>query len=280
MFARVPLSPLLGCLCCGQPTAHNDRLPRFLLCFHGAMEQRLQKILSRAGVASRRKAEELILAGRVTVDGRPASLGQRADPERQIIAVDGTPIPWPPPQFHIALNKPRGFLSTREDPHAGRTVFELLPEDKQAQLVMVGRLDRDSEGVVIFTTDGELAHRLMHPRYRVPRVYRVLVEGDPRAVGRVRAGVQLQDGPARPERAEIVKRSGRRFWVEMVLREGRKREVRRICAAVGWRVLRLVRIAYGPVRLGRLPAGQWRELKAAEVRALRKLVGLGELHRD
>ena len=239
--------------------------------------QRIQKILSRAGIASRRKAEELILQGRVTVDGKPARLGQRADPETQQIAVDGVPVPWPPADFHLALYKPRGFLSTREDPHASRTVFELLPPEYRKRLVMVGRLDLDSEGLMLFTTDGELAHRLMHPRYRIPRVYRVLVRGERSAIERVRQGVLLEDGPARPDKARLINDDeGPRgaFWVEMVLREGRKREVRRICAAVGWQVLRLVRTAYGPVHIGSLKPGHWRELSASEIDQLRRAVGL------
>ena len=237
-------------------------------------KERLQKILSRAGVASRRKAEELIVQGRVTVNGRVAQLGDRADPASDLIAVDGVPIRWPAGERHIALNKPRGVLCTREDPHAQSSVFDLLPPQDRSRLVMVGRLDRDSEGLMIFTTDGELAFRLMHPRFGVRRVYHVLVIGDPGQMDELAAGVELEDGLARPERVRLVRRWGRGFWVEIVLREGRKREVRRMCAAVGWRVDRLVRVAYGPLKLGQLRPGQWRDLRPSEVEALRRVVGL------
>lgn len=236
--------------------------------------QRLQRILARAGIASRRKAEELIREGRVTVDGAVASLGQKADPESQEIAVDGVPVQWPPPTVYLVLNKPPGYLCTRHRHQGERIVFDLLPEALRDRLVMVGRLDRDSEGLMIFTTDGELAYRLMHPRFRVPRVYRVLVSGAADAIGAVRRGVKLDDGPAKPEKAEIVKRSPQGLWVELVLREGRKREVRRMCQAVGWKVQRLIRVAYGPVRLGNLPEGHYRALCAEELRLLRQAVGL------
>lgn len=236
--------------------------------------QILQKLLARAGVASRRKSEALIREGRVAVDGRVAVLGESADPATQTITVDGKPIHLPTAFQYLALNKPRGYLTSRSDPHHDRFVYDLLPPRLRALVFPVGRLDRDSEGLLIMTSDGELAHRLMHPRYRVPRVYHVSVTGPGEAVALLRRGVDLAEGPARPDRVRVRKTQGDNRELEVVLLEGRKREVRRMCAVAGLTVRRLRREVYGPIRLGSLATGRWRRLEDHEVDALRRSVGL------
>jgi len=233
--------------------------------------ERLQKYLARAGVASRRKAEELIRAGRVTIDGRVARLGDRV-PEGAEVRVDGELVAPPGPPVVLALNKPPGYTTTKRDPHAERTVYELVPD--LPGLVAVGRLDRDSEGLLLFTNWGELAHRLSHPRYGVEKVYRVTCRRGtpPRALlkrlerGIVEGGERLVAKKARPVPHGAV----------LTLTEGKKREVRRMMRAIGYPVARLLRVKYGPVRLGGLRPGRWRRLSEEEVAELARAVGLGE----
>ncbi len=231
---------------------------------------RLQKLLSQAGVASRRRAERYIESGRVRVNGRVVTeLGTKVDPDVDVVEVDGRPV-RPAPTVWIALHKPVGVVSTRRDPQGRPTLYGLLPPELSG-LFHVGRLDADSEGLILLTNDGETAHRLTHPRYGVDRVYEVEVEGplDSGVLARLRGGVRLEDGVARPEAARVLEgASGRQCRLELVLREGRKREVRRMLAALGHPVLRLVRRRYGPVELGRLASGGWRRLGEREVRAL------------
>ncbi len=236
----------------------------------------LQKILARAGVASRRKSEDLIKAGRVAVDGITATPGQRVDPNTQSITVDGTPISLPAKLHYLILNKPRGYLTSRADPHHTRFVYDLLPAELRRALFTVGRLDCESEGLLLLTSDGDLAHRLMHPRYEVLRVYHVAVVGPRSAVHALRHGAELADGSAYPERVTVLAESAEGLVLELGLREGRKREVRRLCAAAGLEVRRLCRVAYGPVHLGDLAPGQWRRLTQDEVRTLRRTVGLSD----
>ncbi len=235
------------------------------------MGERLQKYLARAGVASRRKAEELIRAGRVTIDGRVARLGERV-PEGAEVRVDGKLVPPPGPPVVLALYKPPGYTTTKSDPHAERTVYELVPD--LPGLVAVGRLDRDSEGLLLFTNWGELAHRLAHPRYGVEKVYRVTSRRGtpPRALlrrlerGVVEGGERLVAKKARPAPHGAV----------LTLTEGKKREVRRMMRAIGYPVERLLRVKYGPVRLSGLRPGRWRRLSEEEVAALARAVGLWE----
>jgi 23S rRNA pseudouridine2605 synthase len=241
-------------------------------------QQRVQKILARAGVASRRKAEELIRAGRVEIDGQPAIVGATADPARQRITVDGRPIPWPPKLEYLALHKPRGYLCSHADPHHHLLIYQLVPPHLRPGLITVGRLDRDSEGLVLLTTDGELAHRLMHPRWGVLRVYELGLQGSEEQVFLLAEGVRLEDGLAQAERVRILSARGPQLWVEVVLRQGRKRQLRRMCAAVGLKLIQLRRVAYGPVRLGDLPPGRWRSLKPQEIAALKATVGLTQAH--
>ena len=231
---------------------------------------RLQKVLAAAGVGSRRACEELIAAGRVSVDGRVVTeLGTRVDPATAVVAVDGNRIKTRDDLVYLALNKPRGVLSAMSDPRGRRTVADLVAE-RPERLFHVGRLDADSEGLLLLTTDGELAHRLMHPAFGVAKTYLATVPAPVRRdVGRrLRAGVELADGPVRVDAFRIVQTSGDRAIVEVVLHEGRKHIVRRLLDAVGHPVERLVRTAIGPLRLGGQRAGTVRELTAAELAAL------------
>ncbi len=238
-------------------------------------EERLQKILARHGLGSRRSVEALIRDGRVSVDGAVAELGRRADSAASVITVDGSPLPPLPPELTLLLHKPRGVLVTASDERGRATVFDLL-DDPPASLRHVGRLDRDSEGLLLLTTHGELAHRLMHPRHRVDKTYEALVDGvpDASALVRLREGIELDDGPTAPAGAELLRRDGRSAWLRLVLHEGRKRQLRRMLDAVGHPVRRLIRTSVGGLELGDLAAGASRPLDAAEERTLLALVGL------
>jgi 23S rRNA pseudouridine2605 synthase len=230
--------------------------------------ERLQKALARAGLGSRRASEDLIRAGRVTVNGRVASLGDRIDPARDRVEVDGDRVPLDPGLRYYVLHKPRGVVTTARDPQRRRDVTEFFPPGPR--LFPVGRLDRDTEGVLLLTNDGELANRVMHPRYGVEKEYLAEVEGSPgrRHAARLVRGVDLDDGTARARSARPVPGPGGKGAVRVVMVEGRKREVRRMLEAVGLPVRRLVRVRVGPVRLGRLRPGQVRELEPDEVREL------------
>ncbi|TBH17494.1 pseudouridine synthase [Thermus thermamylovorans] len=230
---------------------------------------RLQAFLARAGVGSRRKAEGLILEGRVRVNGALARLGQKVGPG-DLVEVDGKRVEPPKERVVLALHKPKGYTTTRHDPYAQKTVFDLLPPIPG--LHPIGRLDRDSEGLLLFTNDGALTFRLTHPRHGVKKVYRVWTEGGslPEAVCRkLVQGVELEDGPARALFCRPA--PGGAF---LALAEGRKREVRRMLRAVGYPVRRLLRVRVGPIRLGDLPPGRWRRLSEEEVAALLRESGL------
>jgi 23S rRNA pseudouridine2605 synthase len=237
---------------------------------------RLAKHLAHAGVASRRAAEALLAAGRVSVDGEMVRDPARDVDERSRVEVDGRLLAGPEPHVVYALHKPVGVLSTARDTHGRPTVLELLGEERR--LYPVGRLDADSSGLILITNDGELANRLTHPRYEVPRIYRVRVAGGPvgeRALSALRTGVQLEDGPTAPARvrrrgSRAATREGGGDELELTIREGRNRQVRRMCKAVGHPVLDLQRIAFGPLRLGTLQPGAHRRLGAAELRKLRE----------
>ena len=232
---------------------------------------RLHKLLAEAGIASRRAAERLILAGRVRVNGVAAiEPGSHADPERDRIEVDGRTLPKAEAKRDVLLHKPRGFLTTQDDPRGRPRVFDLVP-GFEVRLHSVGRLDFDAEGLLLLTNDGDVTYRLTHPRHGVRRVYHVLVEGSlgPPVLEALQRGVLLEDGPARVERARLLRAEGQELhWIELTLAEGRYREVKRLCRAVGLGVQRLRRVAFGPLELGTLEPGRWRELTAAEVARL------------
>jgi 23S rRNA pseudouridine2605 synthase len=230
--------------------------------------ERLQKVLARAGLGSRRKVEDLIREGRVRVEGRMATLGDRVDPTTESVSVDGVPVPLHPELRYYAFNKPPGVTSTLSDPHAATSLAGFLPGGPR--VFPVGRLDRESEGLMILTNDGELANRLQHPRYGVEREYLAEVQGTITvpALRRLTEGVELEDGPARARKAQVLERTKARSAVSVVMTEGRKHEVRRMLQLVGHPVLRLIRVRIGPLRLGPLPPGSVRALPLEEVSAL------------
>lgn len=243
------------------------------------MEERLQKIMARAGLGSRRACEVMIAEGRVLVNGRPVKLGDKADPAADRIEVDGRQLLFQKQlserkeHIYIALNKPRGVISSLEDElESGRTtVRDLIPIDQTHHIYPVGRLDKPSEGLILMTDDGDLAHRLTHPRYGHEKVYEVTVEGriSDRALDQWRRGVMLDGRITSPAPIELIERQQDFTRFRIVLREGRKRQIRRVAAALGHPVRRLVRERIGPLTLGDLPPGKWRFLTEAEVRLLK-----------
>lgn len=240
------------------------------------MEERLQKFLARAGITSRRRGEELILAGRVEVNGQVVTtLGVRIEPSTARITVDGRLVQAPTRLRTVLLHKPAGYVTTMADPQGRRQVTDLVA-DQPERLFPVGRLDYDATGLLLLTNDGELAHRLMHPRYKVAKTYRVTVAGrfDETAQNRLLAGVILDRRLAVPERLRLLRNGPERSTLEMTIREGRYHQVKRMLSQVGFSVLKLKRIAYGPLRLGRLKPGQWRDLSPQELATLAKNVGL------
>jgi len=246
---------------------------------HGGVDPRgvrLQKVLAKAGVASRRAAEELIAAGRVEVNGVVVrELGRRVDPQTAVIHVDGSRLVLRDDLVYLALNKPRGVHSTMSD-EQGRPCVGDYVRGRSERLFHVGRLDADTEGLLLLTNDGELAHRLMHPSYEVLKTYLAQVPGQvPRDLGkRLRAGVTLEDGPVAVHSFKVVDATPGRAMVELVVHEGRKHIVRRLLESVGHPVQRLVRTAIGPVRMGDQRPGSMRPLNRAEVGALYQSVGL------
>jgi 23S rRNA pseudouridine2605 synthase len=238
---------------------------------------RLQKIIARAGVTSRRRAEELIADGRVTVNGTPAALGESADPDRDRIEVDGRPISSATPAVHLAVYKPRGFVSSARDERGRRSVLSLVDAGGQ-RLWPAGRLDVESEGLMLLTNDGEWANRVLHPRYENEREYAALVSPPPggAALRWLLDGVPLEDGSARLLSARRLapppevqrERVEEGEWLRVRIGEGRKREVRRLFAVVDCRVERLVRTRFGALTLSGLREGEWRRLKPREVKAL------------
>lgn len=237
--------------------------------------QRVQKILAAAGVGSRRTCEELIAAGRVAVDGEVVRLGAKADTEAQIITLDGERVPTNPRLVHLLLNKPPGVVTTVSDPQGRPTVMDLVPSNPR--VYPVGRLDRDTEGLLILTNDGELANRLAHPRYAIDKTYVAQVRGVPKrkALRQLVEGIELEDGPARARSVRELGSAQDRTLLEIVLAEGRKREVRRLLAAADIPLERLARVKLGPLPLGDLRPGRFRPLTTDEVRKLYAAVGLG-----
>lgn len=238
------------------------------------MDERLQKILARAGLGSRRACEDLIRQKRVRVNGRVAQLGQKADPHRHQITVDGEPVAVKTGHTYIAVHKPAGVLSHKARKRDRRpTIRELVPV--RGRLFPVGRLDKPSEGLMLLTDDGGLTQRLTHPRYGHEKEYRVLVQGHPapQTLDMWRRGVFLAGRNTAPAQVSVAERESGHTWLRVTLHEGRKRQIRRVAAMLGHPVERLIRVRIGPVRLGDLEAGQWRRLTDNEVARLRKLTG-------
>ncbi|MGD0320887.1 MAG: pseudouridine synthase [Acidimicrobiales bacterium] len=236
--------------------------------------ERLQKVLARAGLGSRRACEDVISAGRVTVNGEIAALGRRVNVARDAVAVDGVRIGVFPGLVHYLLNKPRGVVTTADDPHGRPTVTQLVPD--RPRVFPVGRLDADTEGLLLMTNDGELAQHLTHPSFGVEKEYLAQVEGVPgrAALRLLRNGVDLEDGPSAPAKVGVVGEA-RDGVLRIVVHEGRNRQVRRMCEAVGHPVRRLVRVRVGPIALRELEPGAWRVLSAKEVRLLEVAVKPG-----
>ena len=239
--------------------------------------ERVQKILARAGFGSRRSCEDLIRQGRVAVDGQTAQLGQKADAERDRITVDGEEIQLKKHHTYVALHKPREVLSDEGDGSGRRpTVLDMVP--LEGHLFPVGRLDLRSEGLILLTDDGDLTYRLTHPKFEHEKEYHVWVEGEPAeaTLEKWRQGVFLAGSRTAPAEVSVLRREKGRTWLRVVLREGRKRQIRRVGAMLGHAVHRLIRVRIGPLRLGDLEPGQWRKLTPDEVRALRESVGFME----
>lgn len=235
---------------------------------------RLQKVLAAAGIASRRASEILISEGRVEVNGKVVSeQGLRIDPERDVVRVDGSRIPPPRRHIYVVFNKPRGVVSTMDDPEGRPTLAEYLVGRKE-RLFHVGRLDTDTEGLLILTNDGDFAHRLAHPSYEVSKTYLAEVSGvvERPTIARLRKGIMLDDGPLKPDAVKVVSTSGDRSLVQITLHEGRNRVVRRTMEAIGHPVRRLSRTAIGPVRLGTLKVGTLRDLTREELGGLLDLL--------
>lgn len=233
------------------------------------MEERIQKIMASRGIASRRASEELILQGRVTCNGQVCGLGDRADPEKDTILVDGRPLPSTPEAIYIMLHKPRGYVTTLSD-EKGRKNVSLLVSDCPRRVYPVGRLDMDSEGLLLLTNDGELANHLMHPSHVVDKVYLVWVQGfSPEGLERLSRPIELDGYRIRKPDVKCQKKAGDKALLEITIHEGRNRQIRRMCAVAGMEVQRLKRIGEGSLLLGNLPLGKWRYLTKEEVKALR-----------
>ncbi len=239
-------------------------------------EERLQKVLAAAGVASRRACEGFILEGRVTVNGEVAELGMKVDRTRDVVAVDGERVNVDPDRVYIMLNKPQGVVTTAEDPEGRPTVLDLI--NLPQRLFPIGRLDMDTEGLLLLSNDGELTNALLHPSREVERWYAALVTGTvkPRTLTVLRQGVELEDGIARAKRVEVLEEGKGKSLLQVVMTEGRKREVRRMLAEVGHPVERLARVRFGDVDLGELRQGKWRFLTQAEIGALHDAARAGE----
>ncbi len=236
------------------------------------MTERLQKLLSAAGIASRRAAETMIEEGRVTVNGQTASVGMSADPDRDDIRVDGKRLTIAARRRYIVLNKPRGYVTTMKDDRGRPTVAELTA-DAGGRLYPAGRLDMDSEGLLILTDDGAAANALMHPRHEVSKVYTVFVQGqDIKAAVRALSDMRSLEGePIAAPQVELIELKGTGAELQMTIHEGKNRQIRRMCAACGLRVARLVRVAEGPIHLGELPSGKWRSMTREEIAFLREI---------
>lgn len=234
------------------------------------MAERLQKLIAQAGLCSRRKAEELLGAGRVTVDGAVASLGDKAEPVTQTIAVDGKVLRFEEEKVYLMLHKPRGYVTTLSDEKGRRTAAELVA-DCGVRVYPVGRLDMDSEGLLLFTNDGDFMQALTHPKHQVDKVYEVTVTGElTNAAERLAAVEDLDGEPIIPAQVTLLKESGGQALLKVIIHQGKNRQIRRMCAKVGLQVKRLRRVAEESLSLGDLPAGKWRYLTEEEIAALKR----------
>ena len=246
---------------------------------------RVQKLLSENGILSRRKAEQAIMEKRVTVNGRPCELGHKVNLQKDIVAIDGVSLRLgrQKQRIYIILNKPRGYLTTTQDERGRRCVLDLV-RDVPDRIYPVGRLDKDSEGLLLLTNDGAFANEIMHPSGHVPRTYRVTVRPaiTEEQVIRLSTGVKIEgdDRPTLPAAVHVQSREPNRAVLQITVREGRNRQIRRMCEAVGLSVARLRRISVGPVKLGMLQPGKWRELKPSELSALRGSVSRAKNNRE
>ena len=234
---------------------------------------RLQKFLARAGVASRRASEKIIEAGRISVNGQVVTeLGTKVNPEVDEVCLDGSPVCKAQEAVTLMLNKPAGYLTSMKDPQGRPCVSQLVPLEEFPALYPLGRLDYDTTGLLLFSTDGELGNAVLHPSHHVDKTYRALVKGKPSeaSLSRLRRGVKLDDGPTQPASVSLVGSKGKNAYVEITIHEGRKRQVKRMCEAIGHPVLQLHRVSFGPLELGHLPEGKYRMLNAQEVAALER----------
>ena len=235
--------------------------------------ERLQKVMAHAGVASRRSSEVLIQQGRVTVNGKMITeLGKKVDPQSDVIRVDGERIEIIQKHTYIALNKPQGYVTSVSDPSGLPTVRDLI--DHSARIYPVGRLDVTSKGLVLLTDDGDLTHRLTHPSFEHDKEYHVLVRGQPspRNLNRLRSGIRLEDGLTAPAEVEVLRNEVTRTRLRVVIHEGRKHQIRRMCEAIHHPVFQITRVRIGPIKLGNLESGHWRYLDQQEIKQLRNLV--------
>lgn len=232
------------------------------------MKERLQKIIAAAGICSRRAAEDLLRQGRVQVNGQIAALGDRADPETDTVTLDGQPLSREPERVYLMLNKPRGYVTTLSDERGRRTAAELV-SGCGARVYPVGRLDRDSEGLLLFTNDGDFAHRLLHPSHQVDKVYLVTVRGDIRgAAERLMAITELDGEPIAPAQARELSRREGQALLRVTIHQGKNRQIRRMCAGLGLHVEKLQRVEEDGLRLDDLPIGKWRYLTAQEIQRI------------
>jgi 23S rRNA pseudouridine2605 synthase len=232
--------------------------------------ERLQKVLANAGVESRRAAEALILSGRVAVNGAPVTtLGTKVDPERDVVAVDGRPIPRRVRRAYLLLNKPAGYITTLRDPFGRPTVMEFVPDSPR--VYPVGRLDADSEGLILLTNDGDFANTVAHPRHLLEKEYHVAVPGRVTESGlrALRSGVEIDGRMTAPAQVSMLRFDGRTTWLSIAIHEGRNRQIRKMLQSLGYRVERLVRVRIGPIRLGSIPQGSYRHLTTSEIRQLK-----------
>lgn len=240
------------------------------------MKIRIQKIIADAGIASRREAEKMIEEGRVTVNGVTAKLGDKADPEKDHIKIDGKLLKAKPNELvYIMLNKPKRVMCTTNDPEGRQTVLDLIKGIKN-RVWPVGRLDYHSEGLVLLTNDGELSLRLTHPKYKVEKVYEVKVKDlpDEKKIEKLKKGIWLEDGKTAPCEISFIKKTSENSWFRVTLKEGKRRQIRRMFHAIGHDVMKLKRISIGPIKLGKLPIGNYRFLTEKEIIILKKSVGL------